>query len=103
MPDGLFDGVLARGATGEAVSDEAWLQAMLDVESALARAEAAVGLISADAAEAIGRACRAETFDRAALGAAAASSGNPVVPLVDALRERVGSEAAGAVHRGTTS
>ena len=38
---GLFDGVLARGPVREAVSDRAWLQAMLDVEAALARAQAA--------------------------------------------------------------
>jgi 3-carboxy-cis,cis-muconate cycloisomerase len=101
VPDGLFDGVLARGGAADAVSDAAWLQAMLDVESALVRAQAAVGLVPADEAEAIGRACRAEEFDVAALGAAAAESGNPVVPLVAALRARVGGSA--AVHRGATS
>jgi 3-carboxy-cis,cis-muconate cycloisomerase len=104
MPDGLFDGVLARGAVADAVSDAAWLQAMLDFEAALARAEAAVGLIPAEHAEAIGRSCRAaEDFDIAALGAAAASSGNPVVPLVRALSEHVGGEAARSIHRGATS
>jgi 3-carboxy-cis,cis-muconate cycloisomerase len=103
VPDGLFDGVLARGGAAAAVSDGAWLQAMLDVEAALARAEAAVGLVPAEDAEAIGRACRAEDFDIAALGAAAAASGNPVVPLARALAERVGGSAAGHVHRGTTS
>jgi 3-carboxy-cis,cis-muconate cycloisomerase len=103
VPDGLFDGVLARGGAAEAVSDAGWLQAMLDVESGLARAQAAAGLISGPDAEAIGRACRAADFDVAALGAAAASSGNPVVPLVRALRERVGGEAARQVHRGATS
>jgi 3-carboxy-cis,cis-muconate cycloisomerase len=103
VPDGLFDGVLARGAVAEAVADGAWLQAMLDVEAALARAEAAVGLVPAQHAEAIGRECRAEHFDVAALGRGAASSGNPVVPLVAALRERVGGAAAREVHRGATS
>ena len=37
---GLFDGVLARGSVRHAVGDGAWLQAMLDFESALARASA---------------------------------------------------------------
>jgi 3-carboxy-cis,cis-muconate cycloisomerase len=50
---GLFDAVLARGGAREAVSDRAWLQAMLDVEAALARAEAAAGVIPAEHAEAI--------------------------------------------------
>jgi 3-carboxy-cis,cis-muconate cycloisomerase len=46
---------------------------------------------------------RAEFYDVAALGAAAAASGNPVVPLVAALRQAVGEPAASAVHLGATS
>ena len=42
----LLAGIYARGAVAAQVSDEAWLQAMLDVEAALARACAAEGLIS---------------------------------------------------------
>src|SRR4051794_38539439 len=90
----MFDGVLARGGVRDAVSDRAWLQAMLDAEAALARA---MRLPDADA---IAAACRAELYDPAELGAAAAASGNPVVPLVEALRARSGSDAA---HRGATS
>ncbi|HEX7473538.1 MAG TPA: lyase family protein, partial [Candidatus Limnocylindrales bacterium] len=100
---GLFDGVLARGAVREAVGDRAWLTALLDAEAALARAEARAGVIPAAHARAIGRACRPEAFDIAALGRAAAESGNPVVPLVVALRAAVGGSAAADVHRGATS
>jgi 3-carboxy-cis,cis-muconate cycloisomerase len=103
VADGLWNGVLARGPVAAAVADGAWLQAMLDVEAALARAEATAGVIPGEAAEAIARACRAEDFDAAELGAAAASSGNPVVPLARALAERVGGDAARHVHRGATS
>ena len=94
---GLFDGVLARGAVGAEVDDRAWLQAMLDVEAALARAQG-----SAHAAEIAGCA-QSELFDVGRLGADGALSANPVVPLVDALRDRVGAEAAHDVHRGATS
>ncbi len=100
---GLFDEVLARGRVRAEVSDPAWLQAMLDVEAALARAEARAGVISSEDAEAIGRACRAEDFDIAAIGAAAADGGNPVIPLVKALTNAVEGDAAGQVHRGATS
>jgi 3-carboxy-cis,cis-muconate cycloisomerase len=100
---GLFDGILARGAVRGAVSDRSWLQAMLDVEAALARALAEAGLMPAEDAEAIARACRAEAFDIEALGRDAAESGNPVVPLVRALTAAVGHPAAGHVHRGATS
>ena len=71
---GLFDGVLARGAVREATGDQAWLQAMLDVEAALARAEARAGLFPAARAEEIARACRAGDFDITALGRAAAAT-----------------------------
>jgi 3-carboxy-cis,cis-muconate cycloisomerase len=103
-PGGLFDGVLARGPVRDAVSDQAWLQAMLDAEAALARALSLAGSIDPAAAESIVRACRAETFDIAAIGRDAADSGNPVVPLVQALRTAIEEPAvAGLVHRGATS
>jgi 3-carboxy-cis,cis-muconate cycloisomerase len=100
---GLFDAVLARGSVRAAVADRAWLQAMLDVEAALARAQAAAGVIAAEHADAIAAACRAERFDVVALGAEAAAVGNPAAPLVRALRAQVGAPAAGDVHRGATS
>jgi 3-carboxy-cis,cis-muconate cycloisomerase len=102
-PPGLFDGVLARGRVREDVSDRAWVQAMLDVEAALAAAEARAGLISAEDAEAIRSGCRAERFDVPALGAAAAAGGNPVIPLVRALTDAVGEPAGHHVHKGATS
>jgi 3-carboxy-cis,cis-muconate cycloisomerase len=100
---GLFDGVLARGDVRSAVGDRAWLQAMLDFEAALARAEARAGLFAAEDAAAIARACRAEDFDVAELGRAAADAANPAVPLARALTAKVGGTAAEQVHRGATS
>ena len=35
MSSGLFGGLYARGGVAATVSDEAWVQAMLDVEAAL--------------------------------------------------------------------
>ena len=95
----LFAGVLARGPVHEAVAAPAWLQAMLDAEAALALASE----LPAGQADAIAAACSAERYDVAALGQQAAGSGNPVVPLVEALRREVGGDAAEAVHRGATS
>ncbi|WP_034274755.1 3-carboxy-cis,cis-muconate cycloisomerase [Haloechinothrix halophila] len=103
MSDGLFDGVLAAGPVAELVGDAAWLRAMLDVEAALARAEAEAGLIPAVHAEAIAAQCRAEFYDAAEIGTAATEVGNPAAPLVRALTARVGGEAAGYVHFGATS
>ncbi|HEX2102680.1 MAG TPA: 3-carboxy-cis,cis-muconate cycloisomerase [Solirubrobacteraceae bacterium] len=100
---GLFDGVLARGGVAAEVSDRAWLQAMLDVEAALARAQARAGLIAAEHADAIAQACSAERFDPGAIGVEATRTGSPAVPLVKALTGAVEGEAAGQVHRGATS
>jgi 3-carboxy-cis,cis-muconate cycloisomerase len=100
---GLFGEILARGRVRDAVSDHAWLQAMLDVEAALARAQAAAGVISQRHADVIAAACRADLYDVDAIGAEAAAAGNPAAPLVGALRARVGEPAAADVHRGATS
>jgi 3-carboxy-cis,cis-muconate cycloisomerase len=96
----LFGGIYARGAVAAEVADAAWLQALLDVEAALARACVAEGLIAAQAGDAIVAACSdAESFDLAALGAEAGESASPVVALARILRERAGEHA----HHGATS
>jgi 3-carboxy-cis,cis-muconate cycloisomerase len=98
-----FDAIFVPDELREAVSDSAWLRAMLDFERALAAAEARAGVIPEDAAAAIAEACRTERFDLDALVPGARAAGNPAEPLVRALRERVGRGAADHVHRGATS
>jgi 3-carboxy-cis,cis-muconate cycloisomerase len=80
----------------------ALLQAWLDVEAALAGAEAEVGLVPAWAAEAIAAAARAEAFDLDALREGMGSSQHPLVPTVRALTEAAG-EAGHWVHWGATT
>lgn len=101
--EGLFGGIYGRGPVALAVSDPAWLAAMLDVEAALVRACAREGVIPDEAAEAIAAACSAEHFDVDAIGRDAARHATPVVPLVRALRAQVGDELAEYVHLGATS
>jgi 3-carboxy-cis,cis-muconate cycloisomerase len=95
----LWDGIYARGDTAAQVSDAAWLQAMLDVEAALAVAVDA----PADAARQIADACRAENFDVAPLAAETARNATPVVGLVAALRDAVPESVREYVHAGATS
>lgn len=86
--------------------DEVYLQHMLDFEHALARAEAAAGVIPASAVESIANACHAEAFDRTALARAAAQAGNLAIPLVKMLTAKVAQAdppAARYVHWGATS
>lgn len=86
--------------------DEVYLQHMLDFEHALARAEAAVGIIPASAVVSIAKACHAESFDRAVLAEAAVQAGNLAIPLVKMLTAKVAGadpSAARYVHWGATS
>jgi 3-carboxy-cis,cis-muconate cycloisomerase len=98
---GLFDGVFGRGAVD--ISDQAWLQAMLDTEAALARALEQAGMAAPGAGAAVTAAARAEAFDAAELGRQAALTGNPVPALVRALTRMLPPGPAGAVHQGATS
>jgi 3-carboxy-cis,cis-muconate cycloisomerase len=101
---GLFDGTFARGGAATAVTDAAWFRALLDVEAALARAAARVGLVPTTAADAVTAACADPArLDLATVVAKAADAGNPVPPLVRALQDAVGPDAARAVHVGATS
>jgi len=100
---GLFGPTFSTDAMRSATSDRAWLQAMLDVEAALAAAEAKAGLIPEEAAAAIADTCHADRFDVDAIGRATVASGTPVVPLVRALTDAVPEEAARYVHWGATT
>jgi 3-carboxy-cis,cis-muconate cycloisomerase len=98
--------MLSSAAMRAVCDDMACLQHMLDFEAALARAEAATGIIPANAAAAIGGACKAGSFDLAGLAEAATRSGNLAIPLVKALTANVATadaEAARYVHWGATS
>jgi 3-carboxy-cis,cis-muconate cycloisomerase len=98
--------MLSSAAMRAVCDDAACLQNMLDFEAALARAEAAVAIIPASAAGPITNACKAGSFDLAALAEAATRSGNLAIPLVKALTANVAkadAEAARYVHWGATS
>ncbi|AXE22127.1 3-carboxy-cis,cis-muconate cycloisomerase [Streptomyces globosus] len=103
---GLLSPVRAGTPAEEAVSDLAWLQAMLDAEAALARAQARLGTLPEAAAKTITGCARADRLDLRALALAARETANPVVGLVQALTRVVAAEdpaAAEYVHRGSTS
>ena len=106
MSNQLFDAYFTAKAMGEVFSDHGRVQAMLDVESALARAQARVEVIPHSALAPITAACRAELYDFEALGQAIASAGNSAIPLVKALGKQIASTAPEAeryVHLGATS
>jgi 3-carboxy-cis,cis-muconate cycloisomerase len=92
-----FDALFVPATLRDAVSDEAWLRMLLETERALAAAEARVGVISQEAAAAVAEAC-ARPLDLAGLVDDGRRAGNPVEPLVRALRE-----SAEYAHWGATS
>src|SRR5260221_2031672 len=102
----LLAPMLSSAAMRAVCDDAAYLQHMLDFEAALARAEAAAGLIPARGAAPIANACKASSFDLPALAEAATRSGNLAIPLIKALTAEVAkadADAARYVHWGATS
>jgi 3-carboxy-cis,cis-muconate cycloisomerase len=98
--------MLSSAAMRAVCDDATFLQHMLNVEAALARAEAATGVIPKAAAAPIAAACRTDRFDIATLAEAATRAGNLAIPLVKALTAEVAksdAEAARYVHWGATS
>lgn len=110
----LDEGLLSPVTVGhdETVTDAAYLDALVTAEVALARAYREIGLAPDEAVDEIEtefgwqgalRGCRDHGVDGTALPAAAVAGGNPVIPLVGRLKERVGVDARLWVHRGATS
>ena len=102
----IFEGFLSTSETLGAFSDRAFVDAMLRFEAALARAQAAEGLIPESAAHSIVGSCKVELFDVAKIVRESGRAGSVAIPLVKALREAVGlfnAEAVPFVHFGSTS
>ena len=96
-------GTLYGSDAMRAVFDEqAYFQRMLDVEAALARVQARLGVIPADAAEAITRAASVENLRTDELAASARNVGYPVVGMVAGL-SRAAGEAGRWTHWGATT
>jgi len=84
-------------------SDFATLQAWLDVESALARAQAELGLVPADAAMRISSKADASLFDLKRLAERIAFAQHSLVPVLHELERLCGQPAAGYIHLGATT
>ena len=78
-------------------------QSWLDVEVALAMAQAELGIIPQPAADAIARAARMEFLDRVRIDEGFARTGHTIVPLVWELSRIVGEPYGGWVHWGATT
>jgi 3-carboxy-cis,cis-muconate cycloisomerase len=84
-------------------TEEARFQSWLDVEAALAQAQAELGVIPEGAAHEIAGKARLAHLDLATVRAGLARTGHPLVPLVWALDQACAGEAGGYVHWGATT
>jgi len=84
------------------LSDDGCVRTMVEVEVALGRAEARLGVIPTAAAEQIA-AMKVASIDVTALATGTGRSGFPIIALVKELQKQVGAEAAPFVHWGATT
>jgi 3-carboxy-cis,cis-muconate cycloisomerase len=84
-------------------ADTARLQVMLDVEAALARAQARLGLVPAHVADAITAAARSEKLNLDRIAESTRKIGYPVIAVVEELGRIAGDEAARFIHLGATT
>ncbi|WP_091754296.1 3-carboxy-cis,cis-muconate cycloisomerase [Methylobacterium sp. ap11] len=103
----VIDSLLFRDAFGTPAmraifSDHALIQRYIEVEVALAKAEAACGVIPAEAADEIAARCSFEALDFDLLRHETDNVGYPILPLVHQLVKQCG-EAGRFVHWGATT
>jgi 3-carboxy-cis,cis-muconate cycloisomerase len=107
MPSTVFDSDIFRDAFGsEAMravfSDRALVARYVEVEVALARVQAALGIIPADAAKTIAAKADASTIDLAKLKSETDLVGYPIIGIVHALQKQCG-DAGRYLHWGATT
>ncbi len=103
---GLLSPMWAGAGVQDMLSDEAWVAAMVEVEVALARVQARLGVIPPSAAAAIAHTAAGTQLDVSRIARLATGAANPVVVLVTEFTQAVaGNDPAAAeyVHRGGTS
>ena len=102
----VFEGFLSTPQSLDAFGDRNFVAAMLRFEAALARAQAACGLIPESAAQSIVDTCKVDLFDASKIVRESARAGSVAIPLVKSLKETVGlfnRDAVDCVHLGSTS
>ena len=98
----IFKPLFSDDEVATLLGDGAFVNALVRVEIALARAEARAGIIPEVAAERIAE-IEAARIDIARLAAGTARSGFPIIALVQELRKQAGADAAPFVHWGATT
>jgi 3-carboxy-cis,cis-muconate cycloisomerase len=104
MIDSTFFGDLySTPEMREVWSDRAMVQRWLDVEAALARAEARLGIIPAAAADEISRKARVDLLDLDEMKQELERARHPIMPLIRCFARACEPEAAEFIHWGATT
>src|SRR5262249_34409889 len=99
----VFGTLFADAEISQVLTDEAYVRTLVEVETALARAEARIGVIPQAAADQISNAADPNKIDLESLAKGTARSGIPIIELGQEIRKTVGGEAASYVHWGATT
>ncbi|MFE2497853.1 adenylosuccinate lyase family protein [Streptomyces scopuliridis] len=107
MSSTVFDSFLFRDMFGtpamrEIFSDAAYVRRIIDTETALARAQATVGIIPAEAADRITSKADFDGLDLDRLRAETEIVGYPVLPIIKQVADQCG-ESGGYLHWGATT
>ncbi|KAJ5183045.1 hypothetical protein N7492_000661 [Penicillium capsulatum] len=108
MAVSAFDSRIFRNLFGtqeirDIFTDEAYVRCLVEVEAALARAQAKTGVIPADAGKAITDAFATLALDYNRLGLDTEIVGYPILPLVSQLAAGTPGESAKYIHWGATT
>jgi 3-carboxy-cis,cis-muconate cycloisomerase len=103
LSSSIFAPAFSDSRAAELVSDEAFFRCLLEVEVALARSQALLGIIPDAAAAAIAAAAASLPFDAARLARGVLTDGVPIIALVAQLRGALDPAHASFVHLGATS
>lgn len=102
LDSAIFGPLFSDEEISALLTDGAFLRSLVEVEAALARAEASVGVIPPAAAEHIGK-MQAEKVDITALTRGTVRSGFPIIALIDELRRQLEPDIAPYIHWGATT
>ncbi|MFI5908060.1 adenylosuccinate lyase family protein [Dactylosporangium sp. NPDC051541] len=102
-PSRFTDDTVPETGIGKLFTTAGHWQRWLDVEAALALAEADAGVVPPDAAQAIADAARLDRIDKGRVRAGIAATGHPLMPLITELTRVVGDDYGGWVHWGATT
>ena len=99
----LFRDQFSTQATRDIFSDESTVQRWLDVEAALARVQARMGIIPQYAADNIVAKAKVENIDLPELKREMDRTSHPIVPLLRAMKKVCSGDAVEYIHYGATT